>query len=178
MVDEYCCCLFPGCGFFAGSLPLQAWGLPWVGLASPPPGCSRSSSPLQAAIWKRHGCGRCCIDHQMHLMMGREGCTVAKCFSKCFLWCFSKCVSQNASHDGAGCTAAKCFSKCFSQSSVFVANVFVAKDGNQISRIEMYPQLLQKMSSLFKADYLTTEQRSHSNLLFCSHNITPNDATY
>ena len=103
-----------------------------------------------------------------------------KVFLKMFLMmflkmCFSKCVSQN---DGAGCTAANCFSKCFSQSSVFVANVFVAKDGNQISRIEMYPQLLQKMSSLFKADYLTTEQRSHSNLLFCSHNITPNDATY
>ena len=64
IIDEYCCCLLPGGGFFVGSLPLQALVLPWVALASPPPAFglqpnalwlyTARCNPEKTRIWSLH----------------------------------------------------------------------------------------------------------------------------
>ena len=134
-------------------LPFQACKL-WVGFASPPP----PPPPPPPALGLQHNAvlrPHCKLQSEKDTDMVAAAALIIGCIS----WWEGMhcCVSQNVSYDvsqvflkmhllmGQGCIVANCFSKCFGQSSA-AANVFVAKDGNQISRIEMYPQVLQKLT--------------------------------
>ena len=126
---------------------LPCTGLYWVALASPPPALGLQHN----AVLRPH----CKLQSEKDTDMVAAAALIIGCIS----WWEGMhcCVSQNVSYDvsqvflkmhllmGQGCIVANCFSKCFGQSSA-AANVFVAKDGNQISRIEMYPQVLQKLT--------------------------------
>ena len=174
MVGEYfCCCLLPGGGFFVGRVALQACklggclGLLWPHHHLRLLGCNLmlcSSTTLQAAIEKRHRYGRC-IDHWMHLMMGRKGCIVAKCFSKCFS--LSSQVKSN--HDGNQIMRFKIDDELLLKKAWPVSSKEIIQTTEQRSHNNLYwsRTMLQSLLSSISRQFYNTKRKS-ADLFFCS----------